>query len=87
MAGSFYPGDPERLREAVVRYMESAVPPRGAGAVAIVVPHAGYVYSGQIAADGFRQAEGRAVSTVVILGTNHTSRPFRGASLWYGGAA
>jgi len=86
VAGSFYPADPDRLREAVLRYMEGAVSPQAPGVVAIVVPHAGYVYSGQIAADGFRQAEGKAISTVVILGTNHTSRPFRGASLWYGGA-
>ncbi len=60
------------------------VPARVAGPVAIVVPHAGYIYSGQIAADAYRQAAAVPVDTVVILGTNHTSGTFRRVSVYDG---
>ena len=56
--------------------------PRVDAPVALVVPHAGYIYSGQIAADAYRQAGGRRVDTVVILGTNHTSGTFRRVSVY-----
>ena len=52
--------------------------------MAIVVPHAGYVFSGQIAADAYKQVAGMAVDTVVILGTNHTSGTFRRISVFDG---
>jgi MEMO1 family protein len=47
------------------------VPARADKPVAIVVPHAGYIFSGQIAADAYRQVKGQNYGTVVILGTNH----------------
>ena len=49
------------------------------------MPHAGYIYSGQICADGFRQAANGKYDTVVILGTNHTNGSFRKVSLYPGG--
>lgn len=49
--------------------------------IALIVPHAGYIYSGQICADAFRQAMGRPYDVVVILGTNHTTADFSGVSL------
>ena len=45
-------------------------------ALALVVPHAGLIYSGQIAADAYRQADAADVETVVLLGANHTSALF-----------
>jgi AmmeMemoRadiSam system protein B/AmmeMemoRadiSam system protein A len=60
------------------------VPARVDGPVAIVVPHAGYIYSGQIAADAYRQAAAAGADTVVILGTNHTSASFRRVSVYDG---
>jgi hypothetical protein len=53
--------------------------------VAIIVPHAGYIYSGQICADGYNQVRGGTYDTVVILGTNHTNPAFRKVSLYSGG--
>jgi hypothetical protein len=52
----------------------------------IVVPHAGYIYSGQIAADAFNQISPSAVDTVVILGANHTTGGVDRASVYDGAA-
>ncbi len=57
-------------------FVRSAIPPAVEKPVAIVVPHAGYVFSGQICADAFRQASSGDPETVVILGTNHTAPGF-----------
>ncbi len=83
-AGQFYPGDPARLRAALEGFMRDALPERVSQPVALIVPHAGYIFSGQIAADGFRQAAGAPVDVVVILGTNHTSGTFRRISVYDG---
>ncbi len=84
VAGGFYPGDAEKLKRAVTDYMEDALPPRGERPLAIVAPHAGYVFSGQIAADAFKQAAGFSYDVVVILGTNHTTPGFDGVSVYRG---
>lgn len=89
VAGRFYPEDPERLRLAVDAFLEDALPAparRPIAPIAIVAPHAGYAFSGQICADAWMRARGHGVETVVILGTNHTAPPFRGAALLSGGA-
>lgn len=86
VAGSFYPADGVRLKKAVEAFLEEARPPRGQRPLGLIVPHAGYVFSGQILADGFRQAQGHPYDTVVILATNHTADPFPGASV-FGGKA
>lgn len=86
VAGQFYPGDPAGLKSAVADFLAGAVPARGERPLALVVPHAGYVFSGQIAADGFRQAAGFKYGLVVILGTNHTAPPFKGAAVYPGRA-
>src|SRR5512142_553713 len=71
VAGEFYPASAPALRLAVEAYLRDAVPRKAERPVALVVPHAGYIFSGQIAADGWCQAQGEAVDLVVILGTNH----------------
>ena len=83
-AGQFYPDDAGRLRAALDAFMRDALPARVDQPVAIVVPHAGYVYSGQIAADAYRQAAAGPVDVVVILGTNHTNGAFRRVSVYDG---
>jgi AmmeMemoRadiSam system protein B/AmmeMemoRadiSam system protein A len=82
VAGQFYPADPAKLEAAVRAFLHDAVPARGERPLAIVVPHAGYVFSGQIAADAFNQARGRDYDLVVILGTNHTTASFDGVSIY-----
>jgi len=84
VAGRFYPASPQKLEAAVRAFLADALPPRDLDPIALVLPHAGYIFSGQIAADGFRQAQNRTVDTVVILGTNHTVPPFEGISVFQG---
>jgi AmmeMemoRadiSam system protein B/AmmeMemoRadiSam system protein A len=76
-ADSFYPGSSSMLKAAVQAMLGDAVPPRPERPIAIVVPHAGYVFSGQIAADAWRQAAAHRYDTIVIVGTNHTDGSFR----------
>jgi AmmeMemoRadiSam system protein B/AmmeMemoRadiSam system protein A len=73
VAGQFYPGSAGDLKLAVEKFLENALPPQGINPLAIIVPHAGYIYSGQIAADGWNQARNTDYDTIVLLGTNHTS--------------
>ena len=84
VAGQFYPEAPSMLRAAVEKFLEDAVPVRVRNPVAIVVPHAGYIFSGQIAADAFKQASRQKYDLVVILGTNHTSSEFRKIAVYPG---
>ena len=84
VAGRFYPASPSALKQAVRQFMDDAVPVQVKNPLAIVVPHAGYIFSGQIAADGFRQASDHLWDVVVILGTNHTSGSFRNMSVYPG---
>lgn len=51
----------------------------------LVAPHAGYIFSGQIAADAYRQAQGNDYEIVVVLGTNHTAPGFPAVSVHTGG--
>ena len=67
VAGQFYPGERERLRETI---RELAGPPAARKkAVALVSPHAGYVYSGAVAAAVFSST--LIPGTVIILGPGH----------------
>jgi len=84
VAGRFYPAEAHRLRAAVEAFLAEAVPDRKERPLALVCPHAGYVFSGQIAADAYRQALGHDYDVIVILGTNHTASPFDGVSVHTG---
>jgi AmmeMemoRadiSam system protein B/AmmeMemoRadiSam system protein A len=86
VAGRFYPADPATLRRAIDAFLRA---PAAAGAgdpVAIVAPHAGYIFSGQIAADAFNQVRRRDVDVVVVLGANHTTPGFTRIALFPGAA-
>jgi len=77
-AGHFYPDDPVALRDEVRRYLEAGTGKKDAAAgvddnaVAVMVPHAGYIYSGRIA--GAVYATVRLPERLVILCPNHTGR-------------
>jgi len=72
VAGSFYPAEARALGAALDGYLADAVPAAGHRPLALVAPHAGYVFSGQIAADAWAQARGHQYDAIVLLGTNHT---------------
>ena len=72
VAGMFYPGNPAQLHEAIQEMLATASPGKSAPK-AIIVPHAGYVYSGAIAASAYAQlATARhLIKRVVLLGPCH----------------
>jgi MEMO1 family protein len=84
VAGTFYPAPEKVLRDTVQSLLAEAPARLSAGGwpKAIVVPHAGYVYSGSTAAQGFAQlAPGRGtIRRVVLLGPVHRV-PVRGLAL------
>lgn len=74
VAGMFYPSDPRALQSQVGEFLARAVPLESIPPPkALVVPHAGYVYSGSVAATGYAALSGlRAViRRVILLGPNH----------------
>ena len=80
VAGMFYPGKPEELRHTVLAVLKDArgidMPGKIRG---LVSPHAGYIYSGIVAAAGYRQID-PATKAVILLGPSHRV-PLRGASI------
>ncbi len=73
VAGRFYPGDPVELRKTIEALLADVPPAVGPGPKAIIAPHAGYLYSGPIAASAYAQfIPGRdAIKRVVLLGPSH----------------
>jgi AmmeMemoRadiSam system protein B len=72
VAGSFYPASPPTLRAEVVRLLEAASPPSIRGDIhALVAPHAGYAYSGAVAAAAYALLRGRPYEVVAVLSPSH----------------
>lgn len=74
VAGAFYPDNPVALRQALTGFLANAKTPRRASVPkALIVPHAGYVYSGAVAASAYArlgELRGR-IRRVVLLGPAH----------------
>ena len=58
VAGSFYPRGSAELAATVKSLLAQAVPSREDGLLGVIVPHAGYVYSGPVAASAFIEVAG-----------------------------
>lgn len=73
MAGAFYPADPARLRREVEGLLAAASPVEAAAPLALIVPHAGYAYSGPVAATAYAHlARTRPdVRRVLLIGPSH----------------
>ena len=82
VAGTFYPGSSSTLRPTVESLLREAPRPEGPPAKAVIAPHAGYVYSGPIAASAFQAVAAGAgvIERVVLLGPAHFV-PIRGLGL------
>jgi AmmeMemoRadiSam system protein B len=82
VAGNFYPADPARLDAEVARLLAQVSPSGGAAPKALIAPHAGYVYSGAVAASAFAQLyeHGHGIARVVVIGPAHYV-PVRGIAL------
>lgn len=80
VAGSFYPADPRVLRTSVRRMLDVAQPPHTAGDLrALIVPHAGHIYSGPVAATAYALLDGMDLDRVVLIGPSHFA--------WFAGLA
>ena len=82
-AGQFYDAEAPRLSAAIDGFLKDlpAAPEVRGDIRAIVVPHAGYVYSGRTAAYAYRLVRGKPYETVVIIGPSHRFG-FKGCSIY-----
>jgi len=77
VAGSFYPADPDELRKMIQGFLSAAKKPEPEGdLIALLAPHAGYMYSGLAAAHSYKMLEGTNWDTVVIIGASHRPSPY-----------
>lgn len=84
VAGAFYPAEPEALRAAVKGYTERAENrPFDGELLALISPHAGYMFSAQVAAYGYKHLKG--IHTVILIGPSHRGS-LRGASVYAKGS-
>lgn len=82
VAGLFYPADPDALQASVDGYLADAAKVDGTPPKAVIVPHAGYVYSGPVAAMAYASLLPlrERVRRVVLLGPAHRIA-FRGLAV------
>ena len=72
LAGSWYTDDVAELKRDIDGYLAAAGPSNELENVhALLLPHAGYRYSGAVAGFGVRQVQGRKFSRVIVLGPSH----------------
>jgi len=72
VAGQFYPGRPAELRSTVEQYLnQTRVDPAPEKTVAVVAPHAGYVFSGPTAGFAYARVRGKKPKRVILLGCSH----------------
>lgn len=86
VAGMFYTSDPHELREEIDKFL-SMVPdtPLSGRIWSLIVPHAGYLYSGLTAAHAYKLLKKNPVSTVVLISPSHREY-FAGISIYQGDA-
>jgi len=78
IAGTWYPGDKQKLVKQVEDYFSLAQPSAVKGRIVVLIsPHAGMQYSGQAAACGYKLLRGKKITRVIMLGPSHYAG-FRG---------
>ncbi len=86
LAGSWYPAGRTELAAMLENYLNTANPGKIDGQVlAIISPHAGYQFSGPVAAYGYKALQGRDIKTVIIIGFSHR-KFFDGISVYAKGS-
>lgn len=72
VAGQFYPSEPGAITDKIQSFLKLVVEKKIEDQIkAIIVPHAGYDFSGSVAAYAFKMLAGRKVNTVVLIGNSH----------------
>jgi len=82
VSGQFYPASPKELSDQIDGFLNKIpAEPLDARVEVIIAPHAGYVYSGSVAAYGYKAASLASYSTIVVIAPSHHFG-FPGASVW-----
>jgi AmmeMemoRadiSam system protein B len=82
VSGMFYPDNPTKLRKDISTYLRDAVVhDLEEEVVGMISPHAGYMYSGKVAAYGFKMIAKKHYDTVILIGPSHKVY-FEGVALW-----
>ena len=72
VAGTFYPDNKAELSVMIDEFLNKAeLPKLDKNIRAIIVPHAGYVYSGQVAAYSYKSLTGQDIKTIILIGNSH----------------
>jgi hypothetical protein len=82
VAGQFYPANPDQLHEALSTLFASAEQRRYTHVRAIICPHAGYIYSGKVAASAFNQIDGSATYKRVFLIASSHHETYNGGAVY-----
>jgi MEMO1 family protein len=84
VAGGFYPKDPKLLTKMIDGFIENVPNQNISGEIfALISPHAGYVYSGQVAAFGYSTLKNQTINRVIIISPSHLES-FKGVSIYNG---
>lgn len=84
-AGQFYPANPEELTRDIKSYFALSIVKPDENTMAVIAPHAGYVYSGQVAASAYAAVDpGRQYKRVFVITSSHRFS-FNGASVYCAG--
>jgi len=85
VAGDFYPEDPAELAGLVDSFLQDRKPTPGRP-IALIVPHAGYPYSGRVAAAAYAELRGQQYDAVILIGPNHYLEDFFGVAVYAQGS-
>lgn len=83
VAGQFYPGSPSELKKELQNLFAKKVSYKPEeNVLAVIAPHAGYIYSGSVAAESFEQIDrDRQFDNIFLIGSSHRLA-FEGASIY-----
>ncbi|MBE3071327.1 MAG: AmmeMemoRadiSam system protein B [Planctomycetes bacterium] len=84
-AGRWFPPDADHLGKLVDAYLQNPPTDVGGKPAALIVPHAGYQFSGSIAGKAFAALKGQTYRRVILMGLSHRA-PIEGASVLCAGA-
>ena len=86
VAGQFYTSNPEALSKEIKQFLDNVdVNRKDKNIIGIIAPHAGYIYSGQVAVFGYKQVQGKPITTAMVIAPSHRAA-FVGASIFSGRA-
>lgn len=86
VAGMFYPAEKNKLSELISHFLIKAEKTSQHGRlIALISPHAGYTYSGQIAAYGYKEIKDKDIKNIILIGPSHHVG-FTGASIYTKGS-